>query len=93
MSTHNNEMAEKQCWGEAVKGQLGQEDGIARGGNVTDVLGDTLPPVPLGDGFEAQAVMSGNEFSCAISADKAVKVTERERESELYPSAASVFCT
>eukprot|EP00752_Nemacystus_decipiens_P013325 g11799.t1 len=61
------------CWGEAVKGQLGQEDGIARGGNATDLLGDTLPAVPLGDGFEATTVVSGNEFSCAVSVLKAVK--------------------
>lgn len=41
---------------------------------MTDLLGDTLPAVPLGDGFEAAAIYSGNEFNCAISVDKAVKV-------------------
>ena len=82
----------KQCWGEAVKGQLGQEDGIARGVNVTDLLGDTLPVVPLGDGFEAQAVVSGNEFSCAISVDKAVKVRSSCSSSSLR-NAACILCT
>lgn len=48
---------------------------MARGANVTDLLGDTLPVVPLGTNFEAATVVSGNEFSCALSVDKAVKVS------------------
>ncbi len=73
--TNLEHVGHKQCWGEASRGQLGQENGETRGNDTTDLLGETLPYVPLGgDNFEAVSVEAGNDFNCAMSVDNAVKV-------------------
>ena len=45
---------------------------MTRGTLISD-MGDNLPTVPLGD-FNATAVYSGNEFSCAVDDGGAIKV-------------------
>ena len=62
---------QQQCWGENYRGQLGQGDTVERGLSPAD-MGDNLPTVPLGD-FNATAVYSGEEFSCAVDVDGAAK--------------------
>ena len=62
---------QQQCWGDNSKGQLGQGDKKMRGTSPED-MGNNLPTVPLGD-FDAAAVYSGDEFSCAIDVNGDVK--------------------
>jgi len=49
-----------------------------RGNETIDLLGDTLPYVNLGANFEAVSVEAGLYFNCAMSVDKAVKVSSEQ---------------
>ncbi|CAN0365159.1 unnamed protein product, partial [Ectocarpus fasciculatus] len=69
------------CWGENFWGQVGQNDNLVRGKNVSD-MGDNLPYVPLGT-FEADMVASGSEFNCALSVDRDVKCWGRNSAGQL----------
>lgn len=53
------------CWGDFSAGQLGLGDASYRGKLPSD-MGDNLPPVALGTGQKALAVIAGAEHTCAV---------------------------
>lgn len=60
------------CWGDNRSGQLGQGDTANRGDNPGQ-LGDTLRPVDLGAGRAVVDLATGDNHTCAILDDAAVK--------------------
>ena len=60
------------CWGYNSYGQLGLGDDEDRGDDAGE-MGDSLPPVDLGEGRTAVAVSTGYEFTCALLDDGSVK--------------------
>ncbi len=57
---------ELKCWGEGDHGQLGQGDTFRRGDGSGE-MGNSLPAINLGFGFEAATMSAGTEFVCALS--------------------------
>ncbi|WP_437893217.1 hypothetical protein [Sorangium sp. So ce124] len=60
------------CWGLNDSGQLGLGDTVNRG-DAPDGMGDTLPPVDLGEGATAEAITAGANHTCALLTDGRVK--------------------
>lgn len=60
------------CWGRQQSGQLGTGEAKARG-FLAGSMGDALPTVQLGAGRSAKNVVAGDEHSCALLDDNAVK--------------------
>ena len=60
------------CWGANGSGQLGLGDTAARGDSAGE-MGDSLPAVSLGTGRSAVAIAAGDQHTCALLDDGAVK--------------------
>ena len=60
------------CWGHNDHGQLGLGDTNSRGAALGQ-MGDNLPAVDLGTGRTAQAIVAGDESTCALLDDGTVK--------------------
>ena len=60
------------CWGRNDRGQLGLGDTLDRG-DAPGEMGVNLPPVDLGAGARAVAVVAGQQHACALLADGGVK--------------------
>ncbi|EYF02576.1 RCC1 domain-containing protein [Chondromyces apiculatus] len=60
------------CWGANGRGQLGLGDLASRGAAAGE-MGDDLPIVDLGTGRTAVAIATGNEHTCALLDDGALK--------------------
>jgi alpha-tubulin suppressor-like RCC1 family protein len=60
------------CWGGNNAGQLGLGDNNNRGDNLNE-MGDNLPPVNLGTGLTAKAIVAGGDFTCALLNNDTVK--------------------
>ncbi|MBI5508645.1 MAG: hypothetical protein HY903_07820 [Deltaproteobacteria bacterium] len=60
------------CWGRNDNGQLGLEDGFHRGQGAA-TMGDNLLPVSLGAGRTAIDVAAGEDHTCAVLDNGAVK--------------------
>jgi len=60
------------CWGNGGNGQLGQGDTQNRGDHSGE-LGDSLPKINLGAGFDAKKVTMGHYHICAASTDNGIK--------------------
>lgn len=60
------------CWGANWGGVLGQGDNVFRGAAPGE-MGDALPPIDLGAGRTAQAVVAGDSHACALLDDASVK--------------------
>ena len=65
----NNQL---KCWGNNAFGQLGYEDGYARGDDDNE-MGNELDAISLGSGLTAISVQSGNGFSCSLLNNAQVK--------------------
>ena len=63
---------EMKCWGEAENGQLGQGDTFRRG-DESGEMGNSLPAINLGSGFEAATMTAGTDFVCALSTSGDIK--------------------
>ncbi|MFP2923668.1 cadherin-like domain-containing protein, partial [Pyxidicoccus sp. 3LG] len=60
------------CWGDNASGELGLGDRQNRGDGAGE-MGDALPPVDLGMGRTAKALVAGVSHTCAILDDGTVK--------------------
>ncbi len=60
------------CWGDNLLGQEGQGDTTRRGDDPGE-MGDDLPPVDLGTGHTATALVAGRSHTCALLDDGSVK--------------------
>ena len=60
------------CWGNSTNAQLGQGSTTSLG-NAPNELGDNLPPIPLGTGRTAIAVIAGHLEACALLDDHSLK--------------------
>lgn len=60
------------CWGDNIYGQLGTNDVIPRGEDLSR-MGDALRPLPLGDGFVVKQLAVGASHACALSMKGEVK--------------------
>lgn len=70
------------CWGENYNGQLGLGDDRSRGDDAGE-MGDALPPVDLGPGTAARAVVAGEYHTCALLNQGAVKCWGRNIDGQL----------
>lgn len=62
-----------QCWGRNNRGQLGLGDDTDRGED-SSLLGSKLQAVRLGSGDTPTAIDCGNEHTCILIKDGAIKV-------------------
>jgi len=60
------------CWGYNAYGQLAQGDNYNRGDHAGE-MGNSLPPIRLGVGFEVMTVSTGRLHACAVSTDGDLK--------------------
>eukprot|EP01083_Nonionella_stella_P184683 671505_1 len=61
------------CWGNGNYGALGYGDTESRG-NEANEMGDYLPPIDLGNGFDPIQIAAGNwQSTCALSATNKIK--------------------
>ncbi|WP_041298023.1 RCC1 domain-containing protein [Ilumatobacter coccineus] len=63
--------ASLKCWGANGAGQLGQNDAASRGDSTGDMA--ALAPIQLGSGLTALTVTAGENHTCALLDDLAVK--------------------
>ena len=70
------------CWGGNNRGQLGLGDRRERGGQPGE-MGDALPPVELGAGRTATAVVAGTNKTCAVLDNGSAKCWGRFQAGEL----------
>ena len=59
-------------WGYNANGQLAQGDNYNRGDHAGE-MGNSLPPIRLGVGFEVMTVSTGRLHACAVSTDGDLK--------------------
>eukprot|EP01083_Nonionella_stella_P305189 1063787_1 len=61
------------CWGRSgLSGQLGYGDTTTRGDNANE-MGDYLPEVDLGTGFDVAQIATGCVYTCSLSTSNKVK--------------------
>lgn len=59
------------CWGYGQGGRLGLGDAMSRG--EAEQMGDALPEIALGDGAAVRTIAPGDEHTCALLSNGAVK--------------------
>eukprot|EP01083_Nonionella_stella_P184677 671449_1 len=60
------------CWGYGAYGALGIGDTQSRGDGANE-MGDNLPTIDLGSGFDPIQITAGDQSTCALSASNKVK--------------------
>lgn len=60
------------CWGDNIRGQLGQGDQIFRGNNSNEI-GDALPAIDFGTNRTIRGASTGDWHSCALLDDNSIK--------------------